>query len=234
MYDILVYKKTEDAANISQLSVKRDWMDDTAHAHAYKCFPLTLTNSLGWGISYPEDISFFWDGVSDTSGGHVTILSGHKYCYTERANATISFNTGLVFRTNKNTTLLQMPVPNLFTDEYQSFTTLISTSFFQADIPCALRILKPNKIITIKANTPISSIIPISLSELQGSSISYSGIEILNTIDDDEEKIKKTKKRIQNGFWTNNYRDAVDFEGNKLGEHEVKSIKLTVVKKNNE
>ena len=88
-------------------------------------------------------------------------------------------------------------------------------------------------IITIKANTPISSIIPISLSELQGSSISYSGIEILNTIAD-EEKIKKTKKRIQNGFWTNNYRDAVDFEGNKLGEHEVKSIKLTVVKKNNE
>jgi hypothetical protein len=234
MYDILVYKKTEDAANISQLSVKRDWMDDTAHAHAYKCFPVTLTNSLGWGISYPEDISFIWDGVSDTSGNHVVILSGHKYCYTERANATISFKTGLVFRTNKNTTLLQMPVPNLFTDEYQSFTTLISTSFFQAELPCALRILKPNKVITIKANTPISSIIPISLSDLQGSSVSYSDIEILNTINQEEEKTKEVKERAQKGFWTNIYRDAMDLQGNKLGEHEVKSIKLKVVKKDNE
>lgn len=229
MYDVLVYKKTEDAANISQLSVKREWMDDTVDAHAYVCFPVTLANSLGWAISYPEDISFVWDGVSDTSGHHVTILSGHKYCYTERANATISFKTGLVFRTNQNTSLLQMPVPNLFTDEYQSFTTLISTSFYQGDLPCALRILKPNKIITIKANTPISSIFPVSLSEIQGSSISYSGIEILNTNDSNENKINQPKQKLQKGFWTNSYRDATDINGNKLGNHEVKSIKLKVI-----
>jgi hypothetical protein len=231
MYEILVYKNNEHAANISQLSVKRDWMDDTAHAHAYKCFPVTLTNSLGWGISYPEDISFVWDGVSDTSGNHVTILSGHKYCYTERANATISFKTGLVFRTNKNTTILQTPVPNLFTDEYQSFTTLISTSFFQGELPCALRILKPNVIITIKANTPISSIIPISLSEIQGSSVSYSGPEILKSSKDGEEHLEIVKEKTSKGLWTNFYRDALDSKGNKLGDHEVKSIKLKVVKK---
>lgn len=227
MYDILVYKKTEDAANISQLSVKRKWMDDTVDAHAYVCFPVTLANSLGWAISYPEDISFIWDGISDTSGHHVTILSGNKYCYTERANATISFKTGLVFRTNENTSLLQMPVPNLFTDKYESFTTLISTSFYQGELPCALRILKPNEIITIKANTPISSILPISLSEIQNSSISYSGIEILNTNNYDE-KIDKPKK-MQRGFWSNSYRDGTDINGNKLGNHEVKSIKLKVI-----
>ena len=190
---------------------------------------ITLANSLGWAISYPEDISFVGDGVSDTSGHHVTILSGHKYCYTERANATISFKTGLVFRTNQNTSLLQMPVPNLFTDEYQSFTTLISTSFYQGDLPCALRILKPNKIITIKANTPISSIFPVSLSEIQGSSISYSGIEILNTSDSYENKINQPKQKLQKGFWTNSYRDGTDIKGNKLGSHEVKSIKLKVI-----
>lgn len=234
MYDILVYKNSDNAANISQLSVKRDWMDDTEHAHAYKCFPVTLTNSLGWGISYPEDISFVWDGVSDTSGKHVTILSGHKYCYTERANATISFKTGLVFRTNKNTTILQTPVPNLFTDEYQSFTTLISTSFFQGELPCALRILKPNTIITIKANTPISSIIPISLSEIQGSSIFYSGSEILKINNYGQKYTDIAKEKKSKGLWTNFYRDAVDPEGNIIGEHEVKSIKLKVIGNNNE
>lgn len=231
MYDILVYKNNADSANISQLSVKRDWMDDTVDAHAYKCFPVTLTNSLGWGISYPEDISFVWDGISDTSSHHVRVLSGHKYCNLGRANGTISFKTGLVFRTNENTTLLQMPVPNLFTDEYQSFTTLISTSFFQGELPCALRILKPNQIITIKANTPISSIIPISLSEIQGSSISYSGQEILKPSEYGEKHLEIVKEKTSKGLWTNFYRDAVDPRGNKLGNHEVKSIKLKVIKK---
>ena len=206
-------------------------MEDTVDAHAYKCFPVTLTNSLGWGISYPEDISFVWDGISDTYSHHVKVLSGHKYCNLGRANGTISFKTGLVFRTNEKTTLLQMPVPNLFTEDYQSFTTLISTSFFQGEFPCALKILKANKIITIKANTPIASIIPISLSEMQGSSISYSGQEILKPSEYGEKHLEIVKEKTSKGLWTNFYRDAIDPGGNKLGNHEVKSIKLKVVEK---
>jgi len=230
MYDISVYKVHNDAAEIKQISVKRDWMDQTYDAHAYICFPITLTNTLGWGISYPEDISFIWDGISDTSSHHVKILSGEKYCSTGRANGTISFNTGLVFRTNEKITLLQMPVPNLFNDSYQSFTTLISTSFFQSEFPCVLKITKPNTIITIKANTPISCIIPVSLTEIQDSSIVYSGKEILNINMSEEKQIEKANKKLSRGLWTNFYRDAVDPEGNKIGKHEVKSIKLRVIK----
>lgn len=234
MYDILVYKKHDNAAQIKQLPVKRDWMDNTVNSHAYRCFPVTLTNSLGWGISYPEDISFIWDGISDTSSHHVKILSGEKYCTAERANGTISFKTGLVFRTNQKTTLMQMPVPNLFNDSYQSFTTLISTSFFQGDLPCALRILKANTIITIKANTPISCIIPLSLSEIQDSSISYSGSEILEISSYGEKHIEAVKEKTSQGLWTNFYRDAIDPNGNKMGEHELKSIRLNVNMVNNE
>jgi len=34
-------------ANITPLSAKRNWMDETAHKHAYRCFPLTLSNQVG-------------------------------------------------------------------------------------------------------------------------------------------------------------------------------------------
>lgn len=234
MYDIKVYKAHNDAAEINQLPAKRDWMDQTYDAHAYRCFPVTLTNTLGWGISFPEDISFIWDGISDTSSHHVKVISGEKYCNLGRANGTISFNTGLIFRTNQNTTLLQTPVPNLFNNSYQSFTTLISTSFFQGDLPCAIKILKPNEVITIKANTPISCILPLSLSEIQNSSIFYSGKEILQINEYGEKHIEKVKEKTSQGLWTNFYRDAVDPEGNKMGEHEVKSIKLKVIKSKNE
>jgi hypothetical protein len=229
MYEIKAYKISLDSANISQLPVKRDWMDETFDAHAYKCFPVTLTNSLGWGISFPEDISFVWDGMSDSSPGHVQILQGKKYCYAERGNATISFRTGLILKTNKDVTLLQMPAPNLFLEGVQSFTTLISTSFFNSEFPCALKITKPDSVITIKANQPIASIIPISLNTINDSEIKFESIAKMDKPKFNNNEYSKAVQEItSSGSWTNFYRNATDHKGNKIGDHELKSLKLRV------
>ena len=219
----------EGYGNLAQLSVKRDWMEDTWEAHAYKCFPVSLTNQLGWGISFPEDITFIWDGISDSSPEHVKILQGEKYAYSGRANGTISFNTGIRFITEPNVSLLQMPVPNYLRDGVQPFTTLISTSFFQGELPVAWRITRPNVEITIKANTPIISILPIDLSELQNSEILFEDPSTMpQAIEDQTEYGNIVYEINRTGKWTNFYRDAVDHKGNKLGEHQVKAIRLIV------
>lgn len=230
MYNILVKKTNPNAANISQITAKRDWMEATVDRHAYNCFPVTLTNTMSWGLSFPEDISFIWDGISDTSPDHVRILSGEKYCSLGRANATISFNTGLIFKTDENISLMQMPVPNMFIRGAQAFTTLMSTSFFTGEFPCAWRITEPNRIITIKANQPFISIVPISLTELQGSSIAYTTENFMPNIKYTENQhLNAVREKTESGQWTNFYRDAVDPLGNKIGSHEVKSIRLKVI-----
>lgn len=234
MYNITAYKNL-NSADIKPLNIKREWMDNTAEGHAYKCFPVTLANGLGWGLSFPKDISFVWDGISDTSGSHVQILEGKEYCYTERANATISFKTGIIFETDKNITMLQMPVPNNFIDGAQAFTTLISTSFFKGEFPCALRITKPYTKITIKANEPFIALIPISLSELQNSTIEIDDPKNIkpNVVSlNENEHLKIVKEKNTIGMWTNFYRDAVNYKGQKIGEHEVKAIRLHVKNKN--
>lgn len=233
MYKVTAYKNN-NSANISQINIKREWMDNTVDGHAYKCFPVTLANGLGWGLSFPKDISFVWDGISDTSGSHVKILEGEEYCYTERANATISFKTGIVFETDKDVSLLQMPVPNMFIDGAQAFTTIISTSFFKGEFPCALRITKPFTKITIKANQPFISIVPISLSYLQNSIIEIDNYKNIknNVVLKEEEHVKIVKEKTDSGKWTNFYRDAVNYKGQKIGEHEVKAIRLHVNNKN--
>lgn len=232
MHNITVYKTLGDlSANINQLSPKRDWMDQTYDAHAYKCFPVTLTNAFGWGLSFPEDITFVWDGISDSSPEHVKILEGEKYCFTGRANGTISFNTGLIFKTEEDVSLLQMPVPNKFTDGAQAFTTLISTSFFTGQLPCAWKITRPFTPITIKANEPFISIVPISLSGIQGSNLTIKDHKKMVTINrgyNQEEQQNIIQKIISEGKWTNFYRDAVDYKGNKIGSHEVKAIRLNI------
>jgi hypothetical protein len=195
------------------------------------CFPLSVSNKLGWGISFPEDLSFVWDGVTDTTSDHVQILKGHRYLNAGRANATISFDTGLIFRTDEQTTTLAMPVPNLFVRGAQCYTTLISTSFYMPALPIAWRLTEPNVVITIPAGQPVATVLPISLTGLQEN---YS-LELVDGHPDHSywEEVKKygdaAQAKNEIGDWSKMYRDAVDYNGEKAGAHEVKALRLKTV-----
>lgn len=229
MYEIKAYRTQEGLADIAPLSIKRDWMDETWEAHAYKCFPVSLANGLGWYLSFPEDIVFIWDGISDSTADHVKILKGEKYAYPERGNATISFNTGIMFRSDEDVTLFHMPVPNYLRDGVQPFSTLISTSFFNGDIPCAWRITRPNVEITIKAGTPVIALVPINLEAIQNSSIVFEDMKKFDSRGFDSNGYSIALGKLnREAKWSNFYRDAVDHLGRKLGKHQVKAIRLSV------
>ena len=97
MIELDIYKIDKNSASIKQCSVKREWMDQTAEKHAYHCFPVSLANSFGYEISFDEEISFEWNGISNYSDNNVKIYSGIKYASASRGNSTISFNTNLIF-----------------------------------------------------------------------------------------------------------------------------------------
>lgn len=225
---------TKDALSIKQTRVKRNWMDNTYDAHAYHCFPMSLANSIGYEISVPEDIVFIWDGIDDSSQEHIKIIKGHKWCYTGRANATLSFNSGIVFKTENNISMLHMPVPNYFNDSYQAFTTIMSTSFYDSFFPIAIKIIKPHTEITIKAGEPIVTLVPISLTNMSNIKLELNDFELSKSYYEyHNERNKVSDKIIKSGTWTDWYRDAVDYQGNSIGFHEVKSLKLKIIDKRN-
>lgn len=206
-------------------------MDDTPEKHAYMCFPLNLTNRLGWGISFPEDISFIWDGVTDTTPDHIKIIKGEKYASSTRGNATISFLTGLRFETDQHTSMLAMPVPNLFTRGAQCYTTLLSSSFYIHSLPLAWRVTEPNIEITIPAGTPVAAMVPISLTDLESNyELCISDTQPGEDYWDEVRKygdMQEIKSGV--GDWSKMYRDAVNYRGESVGTHETKSIKLKTV-----
>lgn len=235
MSKIFAYTSGE-LATVDQLPMHREWMDITFDRHAYQCFPISLSNRLGWGISYPEDITFIWNGVNDSRPDHVKILSGEKYVNPNRGNRTISFRTDITFvkDNNENFSLLTMPVPNQFIRGAQCMTTVISTSVLASELPIAWMITEPNIEITIPANTPVAAILPISLSDIQSFEL-----EVRSGRPDHEnsswhEKMRArgqaSQKMNTEGIWTHFYRDAVDHEGNPAGEHEAKKIIMKVTK----
>lgn len=226
------YKLNSRALDISPMSIKRDWMDETPQGHAYRCHPVTSANVVGWYISCPVDIKFIWNGVNDTTPDNVSILEGEDYVYTGRGQSTISFNTGFILRTEKQMSVLTITPQNYFNKDIEVMSSLISTSFLDSDFPLAVKCMTANKEIVIKANTPIATIIPISMTSLKDESI-----EILHFNNTEERNIKMhsygaaAQEINKTGQWTDWYRNAVNEKGESIGSHEVKNLKLSVIDK---
>jgi hypothetical protein len=110
-------------------------------------------------------------------------------------------------------------------------SSIISTSFLDNPLPLAIKARSANKEILIKAGTPLATIIPISLSALNESTIE------INEYQDPDNKRNEANQSYgaasqiinQSGKWTDWYRDAVNEKGESRGSHEVKTLRLSVV-----
>ena len=239
MATVYAYKTMKgQSANIDQLPLQRSWMDETFDRHSYHCFPMTLSNRLGWGISLNEDVSFIWDGTTNSTPDHVTITQGDDVAYPGRGNATVSFRTNLVFDSEENVSLLTMPVPNQFIRGAQCLTTLISSSVLQGDFPVAWMITEPNREITIPAGTIICAVLPISLTEVQSNELvvrsggaPYMSDAKWNFMQQERGRVSQEKNKA--GEWTHFYRDAVNPDGTPSGKHETKKIVMKVTDESN-
>ena len=234
MTHVTVYTNGQNA-RIDQLPLQRDWMDITFDRHAYQCFPVSLSNRIGWGISFPKDISFVWDGINDSTAGHVKVLSGDEYAYSARGNRTISFNTGLTFELDSGNvwSLMTMPVPNQFIRGAQCMTTIISPTALQGELPIAWMITEPNIEIIIPAGTPVAAVLPISLTDLQDYPITVKRGKPEYQFEKEwnvrmKDRGDKSQELNMSGKWTHFYRDAIDHNGNSMGAHESKKIIMKV------
>jgi hypothetical protein len=229
MFNISVEKTQGALFDIQPMSIKRDWMDVTSEGHAYRCFPVTQSNVIGWSLSCVKDIEFIWDGVNDQTPDHIEIFSPEG-SYSGRGQSSVSLNTGLVFRTDKDVSIFTINPVNYFSDEFETMSSLISTSFYDNPLPLAIKAKVANKRVVIKAGTPVATIIPISLSNLNGTNI-----EIVKYQDNDRKRLEanmsygSAAQEINSaGKWTDWYRDAVNEKRETQGSHEVKTLKLSV------
>lgn len=230
MLKISVEKIPNTKMNIAPMSIKRDWMDVTPEKHAYRCFPVTQANMVGWNLFCEEDISFIWNGINDTSGDNVTILKGKEFVYTGRGQSTVSFMTGLVFRTDQDISMLTINPVNYFNEDFETMSSLISTSFYDNDYPLAIKARVPNKEVLIKAGQPVATIIPISLTAMDNTSIEMYDYSDINNLRQQAHKSygEASQEVNKSGKWTDWYRDAVNEKGESLGQHETKVIRLSV------
>lgn len=215
---------------LSPMPIKRDWMDLTEDKHAYRCFPVTQANMIGWNLSSNQDIKFIWNGINNTSSDNITILEGLDFTYTGRGQSTVSIHTGLIFRSEQNISLFTINPVNYFNEDFETMSSLISSSFLDSGFPLAIKARTANKEITIKAGTPLATIVPVSLTAMDNTSI-----EIVDYVDLDRKREMASRSYgdaaqviNQSGQWTDWYREAVNEKGESVGSHETKVLRLSV------
>ena len=231
MYKISVEKTPGCFFDITPMSIKRDWMDQTSENHAYRCFPVTQANVVGYSLSCKQDIEFIWDGINDQTPDHIEIIKAPEGSYGGRGQSSISLNTGLIFKTDQDVSIFTINPVNYFSNDFETMSNLVSTSFYDNPLPLAIKAKSPNKNVIIKAGTPVATIIPISLSSLNNTSI-----EMFDYKDENRERLnanisygEAAQVINSSGEWTDWYRDAVNEKGESLGNHEVKTLRLSVV-----
>jgi hypothetical protein len=215
------------------MSIKRDWMDITPEKHAYRCFPVTQANMVGWNLFCEKDVEFIWNGINDTSSDNVEITNGKDFTYNGRGQSTVSFNTGLTFRTDQDISLLTINPVNYFNDDFETMSSVISTSWLDVGFPLAIKARTANKNVLIKAGTPLATIIPISLTAMDNTEI-----QIVEYSDPDNKRQQAhqsygeaAQEINKKGQWTDWYRDAINEKGESLGKHETKVLHLSVIDK---
>lgn len=83
---------------------ERDWMDQTAGRHAYRCTPLTVANSSGWELRCPFAFEATWDGsagldaiqirTSATPEAITNLIASHF------GHGILTFHTGWLIKTS--------------------------------------------------------------------------------------------------------------------------------------
>lgn len=236
MYSLDVYKMSDGpSAKIKELSIKREWMD----SGAYNCFPISLANTIGYGVYFEEDISFILKPEIGYGGGSAYATNKNSFVWfgqsltkdlPGRGLGTVSFETNLIFKSNEDVSLLTMPVPNETLKDATLISTLLSTSFFSSSFPIVWRLHKPNKEYFIPAGTNVAAILPISLSRYQNCKINYyENIRFpYEQIHSRETYLNKMKSGREKNAHLRMYQKEIDENDNKIGNHEVKKLNLIV------
>ena len=66
MSKLIFYTQFAEPPQIVPANHKRNWMDNTIDAYAYRCLPLNIANAFGWDVLCPIGFSATWDGVLKT------------------------------------------------------------------------------------------------------------------------------------------------------------------------
>lgn len=133
MMSIEAYQLDSDSPSLVPGRVNRSWMDETSDRFAYRCLPLTISNTAGWECHSPYSFSMKWNGgnrkedITFHSDTDLTQLS--RFCLSHFAHGIVTFHLGYLFRTPPEWGIWVMGAPNRPKHGIQPLSGLVETDW---------------------------------------------------------------------------------------------------------
>ena len=149
---------------IRPASQRRDWMDETPEAFAYRCLPLNIANAHGWEILAPCGFEAEWNGGAGANDVVVTPdpdtePSDHPVALF--GQGTFTFHIQALFRTPPGWNLWVGGPPNGMRDGVAPLGGVIETDWSPSPFTMNWRFTRPNQRVRFEAGDVICHLFPV-------------------------------------------------------------------------
>jgi hypothetical protein len=158
---------TEHPPKIAPARASRQWMDDFADRHAYRCLPLSIANAHGWDILCPVALAIDWNGGQRIEDVTVRPLQGtpdgeplSAFCRSHFSSGIVTFHTDYIFRTEDEWDLLASGPFNSPKQGIYPLTGIIESNWLPYPFTMNWQVTKPGTVIFEKEE-PFCFIFPI-------------------------------------------------------------------------
>lgn len=162
---LICYPLTADPPPLRPAEPRRDWMDETREAFAYRCLPLAVANQHGWEIFTPAGFEAEWNG-GDLPEDVVVRPDAPLKPGTPGAPLTnfgagvLTFETSLLFRTEPGWNLFVTGPLNGIKDGIAPLTGVIETDWSPYSFTMNWRFTRPGKV-RFEAGEAVCALFPV-------------------------------------------------------------------------
>lgn len=190
---------------------KRDWFTD----NFYRCLPLSIANQYGFLLKSAFDLTLFWDGDNDHE---ISIEIDTKSPYYRGNGSQMqiqqflgNFRHGIMsivniwnLRTPPGINLMTMQPPNMINNpDLFVMSGVVETDNLRSIFTFNIKVLTPNKKITIKKGDPLAAFMPIPRYFVENFELEAADQVF------DKETIESELHEVQTFFWERQVLDPV-------------------------
>jgi predicted 2-oxoglutarate/Fe(II)-dependent dioxygenase YbiX len=158
----------------------RAWMDAFPDRHAYRCLPLSISNTFGWEILSPCDLVVEWTGGPDADDLTVSSLDDYPllshFASSNFTRGIVTMHVGYIFRTEPGWSLLATGPLNEPIDGLSPLTGVTETDWLPYPFTMNWQMTRPGRVVIAKGQA-FCHIYPIRQDALEETQVELLGIE---------------------------------------------------------
>ena len=168
--DLICYLHEGWDPDIRPAAPRREWMDETSEAFAYRCLPLNIANAHGWEIGAAVNCAARWNGGVGVEAIEIRTEPGspaRRAPVSLFGQGVLTFHIEGIFRTPPGWNLWVSGPPNAAKDGIAPLAGVVETDWSPFTFTMNWRFTRPGEWVTFEQGEAIAFFFPVQRGALQ-------------------------------------------------------------------